>query len=74
MLQQNTIGMQTTMLSPGAGMPQDTLELAATLLDRSLHVDRNYAELSELLQIPKHSMYLRLITRYLHSCSFRSVC
>ena len=56
--QQNTTGM-TTMMSPGAGMPQDILEVAASLLDRSLQADRNYADLSEQLQIPKHSTLSR---------------
>ena len=40
-------------------MPQDMLEVAASLLDRSLQADRNYADLSEQLQIPKHSMSSR---------------
>ncbi len=54
--------MQTTAVPGssmfGAGsMPQDVLELAAGLLDRSLQADRNYTDLSDQLLIPKHCMY-----------------
>ena len=42
-------------MQPAAVLPQDTLEIASSFVDRSLHVDRNYTDLSDELQIPKHS-------------------
>ena len=54
-MQNTTLG--SSVVNPGAGMPQDPLEMVATFLDRSVLVDRNYLDLSEQLQIPKHSEY-----------------
>ena len=49
--------MATTLINSTMAIDtgQDALENGAFMIDQSVLADRNYLDLSELLQVPKHS-------------------
>ena len=50
------LGNLSNISSPGVMMTsEESLEHAASMIDHFLIADRNYLDLSELLQVPSHS-------------------
>ena len=48
-----SVSTMSSMMAPPS--TQDVLEQSASLVDRALHADRSYADLSDLLLVAKHS-------------------
>ena len=71
--------MATSFLNTtGAGMygggPGEELDHAASVVDQAVVADRNYVDLSDMLQVPKHSKINSLNSVYCWSIkSFNSV-
>ena len=53
----NTVSMINPVMLASQST-QDAMESASRLVDSSLSLDNNYADLSDLLQVPKHSKYM----------------